>query len=174
MAHSRIRKALAAVSILVLVLVSILAVSCDIQFSGGTAIQEVFEDELVDDDVSLHPTDGAKVTIRIVPDTSVPEAIAKYEVLFYRTNSKVLYRTVEVGSTFTLELNDIPRASYRVVGRAVTEGGVAVAEGEAYVKVSSNGADVVMELKDVGHILEHHDMHRAWKHRALALHEVRT
>ena len=159
MAHRRLCKASAIFSILILLFVSISVVSCDIQFTRGTAIQEVFEDQLVNDDVSLHPTESSTVKIKLVPDTSVPETALGYEVLIYRTrtNSKTLYRTIEVGSTYTLELNDLPRASYRIVGRAVTEAGVAVAIGEAYIKVSSNGAEVVMELKDVGHIMERHE-----------------
>ncbi len=157
MAHRRLCKASAIFSILVLLFVSISVVSCDIQFTRGTAIQEVFEDQLVNDDVSLHPTESSIVTIRLVPDTSVPETILGYEVVFYRTNSKTPYRTVEVDSSFEFELHDLPRASYRIVGRAITEDGVPVAVGEALIKVSSKGADAAIELKDVGHIMEHHD-----------------
>ncbi len=156
MAHRRLCKASSILSILILLFVSISVVSCDIQFTEGTAIQEVFEDELVNDDVSLHPTESSMVTIKLVPDTSVPETILGYEVVCYRTNSNTPYRTVEVDSTYTLELHDLPRASYRIVGRAVTEAGVAVAIGEASMKVSSNGTEVVMDLKDVGHIMERH------------------
>lgn len=159
MAHRRSCKASAIFSILVLLFVSISVVSCDIQFTEGTAIQEVFEDQLVNDDVSLHPTESSIVTIRLVPDTSVPETILGYEVVFYRTNSKTPYRTVEVDSSFEFELHDLPRASYRIVGRAITEDGVPVAVGEALIKVSSKGADAAIELKDVGHIMDHHD----WK-----------
>lgn len=159
MAHRRLCKASSILSILVLLFVSISVVSCDIQFTRGTAIQEVFEDELVNDDVSLHPTESSKVTIRLIPDASVPETSLKYEVLIYRTmtNSNTLYRTVEVGSTYTLDLHDIPRASYRLEGRAVRVDGVVVAIGEASMKVSSNGTEAVMELKDVGHIMERHE-----------------
>lgn len=157
MAHRRLCKASAIFSILVLLFVSISVVSCDIQFTEGTAIQEVFEDQLVNDDVSLHPTESSIVTIKLVPDTSVPETILGYEVVFYRTNSKTPYRTVEVDSSFEFELHDLPRASYRIVGRAITEDGVPVAVGEALIKVSSKGADAAIELKDVGHIMEHHD-----------------
>ena len=156
MAHRRLCKASAIFSILVLLFVSISVVSCDIQFTEGTAIQEVFEDQLVNDDVSLHPTEDTKVTIKLVPDTSVPETILGYEVVFYRTNSKTPYRTVEVDSSFEFELHDLPRASYRIVGRAITENGVPVAVGEASIKVSSKGADAAIELKDVGHIMEPH------------------
>lgn len=156
MAHRRLCKASAFFSILVLLFVSISVVSCDIQFTEGTAIQEVFEDELVNDDVSLHPTENSTVTIKLVPDTSVPETILGYEVVFYRTNSKTPYRTVEVDSSFEFELHDLPRASYRIVGRAITEDGVPVAVGEASIKVSSKGADATIELKDVGHIMKHH------------------
>lgn len=156
MAHRRLCKASAIFSILVLLFFSISVVSCDIQFTRGTAIQEVFEDELVNDDVSLHPTESSIATIRLVPDTSVPEKILGYEVVFYRTNSKTPYRTVEVDSSFEFELHDLPRASYRIVGRAITEDGVPVAVGEALIKVSSKGADAAIELKDVGHIMEHH------------------
>ncbi len=143
-------------AVLLLLFVSLAVVSCDVQFTGGTAIQEVFEEELVNDDVSLHPTEGAVVAIRLVPDAGVPETELEYEVLIYRTSSNTLYRTVEVDSSYTLELHDLPRASYRIVGRALTEGGVAVEVGEASIKVSSNGAYAVIELKDVGHIMEHH------------------
>lgn len=156
MAHRRLCKASAIFSILILLFVSISVVSCDIQFTEGTAIQEVFEDELVNDDVSLHPTESSIVTIRLVPDTSVPETVLNYEVVFYRTNSNTPYRTVEVDSSFELELHDLPRASYRIVGRAITEDGVPVAVGEALIKVSSKGADAAIELKDVGHIMEPH------------------
>lgn len=161
MAHRRLCKASAIFSILVLLFVSISVVSCDIQFTEGTAIQEVFEDELVNDDVSLHPTEDTKVTIRLVPDTSVPETILGYEVVFYRTNSNTPYRTVEVDSSFEFELHDLPRASYRIVGRAITENGVPVAVGEASIKVSSKGADAAIELKDVGHIMEPHPREEA-------------
>lgn len=157
MAHRRLCKASLILSILILLFVSISVVSCDIQFTRGTAIQEVFEDQLVNDDVSLHPTESSIVTIKLVPDTSVPETILGYEVVFYRTNSKTPYRTVEVDSSFEFELHDLPRASYRIVGRAITEDGVPVAVGEALIKVSSKGADAAIELKDVGHIMEHHD-----------------
>lgn len=156
MAHRRLCKASAIFSILVLLFVSISVVSCDIQFTRGTAIQEVFEDQLVNDDVSLHPTEGSIVTIRLVPDTSVPETVLNYEVVFYRTNSDTPYRTVEVDSSFEFELHDLPRASYRIVGRAITEDGVPVAVGEALIKVFSKGADADIELKDVGHIMEPH------------------
>lgn len=157
MAHRRLCKASSILSILILLFVSISVVSCDIQFTRGTAIQEVFEDQLVNDDVSLHPTEGSMVTIRLVPDTSVPETVLNYEVVFYRTNSKTPYRTVEVDPSFEFELHDLPRASYRIVGRAITEDGVPVAVGEALIKVFSKGADVDIELKDVGHIMKHHD-----------------
>lgn len=156
MAHRRLCKASAIFSILVLLFVSISVVSCDIQFTRGTAIQEVFEDQLVNDDVSLHPTESSIVTIRLVPDTSVPETILGYEVVCYRTNSNTPYRTVEVDSSFELELHDLPRASYRIVGRAITEDGVPVAVGEASIKVFSKGADAAIELKDVGHIMKPH------------------
>ena len=156
MAHRRLRKASSILSILILLFVSISVVSCDIQFTRGTAIQEVFEDQLVNDDVSLHPTESSIVTIRLVPDTSVPETILGYEVVCYRTNSNTPYRTVEVDSSFEFELHDLPRASYRIVGRAITEDGVPVAVGEALIKVSSKGADAAIELKDVGHIMEPH------------------
>lgn len=161
MAHRRLCKASAIFSILILLFVSISVVSCDIQFTEGTAIQEVFEDELVNDDVSLHPTESSTVTIRLVPDTSVPETILGYEVVFYRTNSKTPYRTVEVDSSFEFELHDLPRASYRIVGRAITENGVPVAVGEASIKVSSKSADAAIELKDVGHIMEPHPREEA-------------
>lgn len=157
MAHRRLCKASAFFSILVLLFVSISVVSCDIQFTEGTAIQEVFEDQLVNDDVSLHPTESSIVTIKLVPDTSVPETILGYEVVCYRTNSNTPYRTVEVDSSFEFELHDLPRASYRIVGRAITEDGVPVAVGEALIKVFSKGADAAIELKDVGHIMDHHD-----------------
>lgn len=156
MAHRRLCKASAIFSILILLFVSISVVSCDIQFTEGTAIQEVFEDELVNDDVSLHPTESSTVKIKLVPDTSVPETILGYEVVFYRTNFNTPYRTVEVDSSFEFELHDLPRASYRIVGRAITEDGVPVAVGEALIKVFSKGADVAIELKDVGHIMKHH------------------
>lgn len=161
MAHRRLCKASAIFSILVLLFVSISVVSCDIQFTEGTAIQEVFEDELVNDDVSLHPTESSIVTIRLVPDTSVPETILGYEVVFYRTNFNTPYRTVEVDSSFEFELHDLPRASYRIVGRAITEDGVPVAVGEALIKVFSKGADAAIELKDVGHIMEPHPREEA-------------
>lgn len=156
MAHRRLCKASSILSILILLFVSISVVSCDIQFTEGTAIQEVFEDQLVNDDVSLHPTESSIVTIRLVPDTSVPETVLNYEVVFYRTNSNTPYRTVEVDSSFEFELHDLPRASYRIVGRAITEDGVPVAVGEALIKVFSKGADADIELKDVGHIMEPH------------------
>lgn len=156
MAHRRLCKASAIFSILVLLFVSISVVSCDIQFTEGTAIQEVFEDELVNDDVSLHPTESSTVTIKLVPDTSVPETVLNYEVVFYRTNSNTPYRTVEVDSSFEFELHDLPRASYRIVGRAITEDGDPVAVGEASIKVSSKGANATIELKDVGHIMKPH------------------
>lgn len=156
MAHRRLCKASAIFSILILLFVSISVVSCDIQFTEGTAIQEVFEDELVNDDVSLHPTESSTVKIRLVPDTSVPETILGYEVVFYRTNFNTPYRTVEVDSSFEFELHDLPRASYRIVGRAITEDGVPVAVGEALIKVFSKGADAAIELKDVGHIMKPH------------------
>lgn len=156
MAHRRLCKASAIFSILVFLFVSISVVSCDIQFTRGTAIQEVFEDQLVNDDVSLHPTESSMVTIRLVPDTSVPETILGYEVVFYRTNSNTPYRTVEVDSSVEFELHDLPRTSYRIVGRAITEDGVPVAVGEALIKVFSKGADVDIELKDVGHIMKPH------------------
>lgn len=156
MAHRRLCKASAIFSILVLLFVSISVVSCDIQFTRGTAIQEVFEDQLVNDDVSLHPTESSIVTIRLDPDTSVPETVLNYEVVFYRTNSNTPYRTVEVDSSFKFELHDLPRASYRIVGRAITEDGDPVAVGEALIKVFSKGADAAIELKDVGHIMKPH------------------
>lgn len=156
MAHRRLCKASSILSILILLFVSISVVSCDIQFTRGTAIQEVFEDQLVNDDVSLHPTESSMVTIKLVPDTSVPETILGYEVVCYRTNSNTPYRTVEVDSSFELELHDLPRASYRIVGRAITEDGVPVAVGEALIKVFSKGADAAIELKDVGHIMKPH------------------
>ena len=156
MAHRRLCKASAIFSILVLLFVSISVVSCDIQFTRGTATQEVFEDQLVNDDVSLHPTESSIVTIRLDPDTSVPETVLNYEVVFYRTNSNTPYRTVEVDSSFKFELHDLPRASYRIVGRAITEDGDPVAVGEALIKVFSKGADAAIELKDVGHIMKPH------------------
>lgn len=156
MAHRRLCKASAIFSILVLLFVSISVVSCDIQFTRGTAIQEVFEDQLVNDDVSLHPTESSMVTIKLVPDTSVPETIETYIVKFYRNDEEVKSVEVPPIGPLSFVLTDLPRASYRIVGRAITEDGVAVAIGEAYMKVSSNGTEVVMEFKDVGHIMKPH------------------
>lgn len=155
MAHRRLCKASAIFSILILLFVSISVVSCDIQFTGGTAIQEVFEDELVNDDVSLHPTEDTKVTIKLVPDTSVPETILGYEVVFYRTNSKTPYRTVEVGSSVEFELHDLPRASYIIEAKALTHGGLeVVAVGKASIHVTSNGEKATIDLKTTVHVHE--------------------
>lgn len=156
MAHRRLCKASAIFSILILLFVSISVVSCDIQFTEGTAIQEVFEDELVNDDVSLHPTEGSIVTIRLVPDTSVPETIETYIVKFYRNDEEVKSVEVPPIDPLSFVLTDLPRASYRIVGRAITEDGDPVAVGEASIKVSSKGADATIELKDVGHIMKPH------------------
>ncbi len=156
MAHRRLCKASAIFSILVLLFFSISVVSCDIQFTRGTAIQEVFEDELVNDDVSLHPTESSTVTIKLVPDTSVPETIETYIVKFYRNDEEVKSVEVPPIGPLSFVLTDLPRASYRIVGRAITEDGVPVAVGEASIKVSSKGADATIELKDVGHIMKPH------------------
>lgn len=154
MAHRRLCKASAIFSILVLLFVSISVVSCDIQFTEGTAIQEVFEDELVNDDVSLHPTENSTVTIKLVPDTSVPETIETYIVKFYRNDEEVKSVEVLPIGSLSFVLTDLPRASYRIVGRAITEDGDTVAVGEASIKVSSKGADATIELETPVHVHE--------------------
>lgn len=156
MAHRRLCKASAFFSILVLLFVSISVVSCDIQFTEGTAIQEVFEDQLVNDDVSLHPTESSIVTIRLVPDTSVPETIETYIVKFYRNDEEVKSVEVPPIGSLSFVLTDLPRASYIIEAKALTHKGREVAVGEALIKVSSKGAEAVIELKDVGHIMEPH------------------
>ena len=144
-----------AVSILVLLLVSVLAASCDIQFAGGTAIQEVFEDDLVNDDVSLHPTEDTKVTIRLVPDAGVPETIDSYEVKFYRNDKEVKSVEVLPIGSLSFVLTDLPRASYTIEAKALTHEGFAVAVGKASIQVTSSGAEATIELETTVHV---HDL----------------
>ena len=142
-------------AVLLLLFVSLAVVSCDVQFTGGTAIQEVFEEELVNDDVSLHPTEGAVVAIRLVPDSSVPETIDSYIVKFYRNGEEV--KTVEVlpiGS-LAFTITDLPRASYDITAQALTHENLEVAVGKASVQVTSSGIEAAIELKVTVHV---HDL----------------
>lgn len=149
MAHRRLCKASAIFSILILLFVSISVVSCDIQFTEGTAIQEVFEDELVNDDVSLHPTESSKVTIKLVPDTSVPETIETFIVKFYRNDEEVKSVEVPPIDPLSFVLTDLPRASYIIEAKALTHGGLGVAVGKATIQVTSSGAKTAIELETV-------------------------
>lgn len=155
MAHRRLCKASAFFSILVLLFVSISVVSCDIQFTEGTAIQEVFEDQLVNDDVSLHPTESSIVTIRLVPDTSVPETIETYIVKFYRNDEEVKSVEVPPMGPLSFVLTDLPRASYIIEAKALTHEGLEVAVGEASIQVTSNGEKATIDLTTPVHV---HDL----------------
>lgn len=152
MAHRRLCKASAIFSILILLFVSISVVSCDIQFTEGTAIQEVFEDELVNDDVSLHPTESSTVTIRLVPDTSVPETIKTYIVKFYRNGEEVKSVEVPPIGPLSFVLTDLPRASYIIEAKALTHEGREVAVGEASIHVTSNGEKATIDLTTPVHV----------------------
>lgn len=152
MAHRRLCKASAIFSILVLLFVSISVVSCDIQFTRGTAIQEVFEDQLVNDDVSLHPTESSIVTIRLVPDTSVPETIETYIVKFYRNDEEVKSVEVPPIGPLSFVLTDLPRASYIIEAKALTHEGREVAVGEASIHVTSNGEKATIDLTTPVHV----------------------
>ena len=154
MAHRRLCKASAIFSILVLLFVSISVVSCDIQFTEGTAIQEVFEDQLVNDDVSLHPTESSIVTIRLVPDTSVPETIETYIVKFYRNDEEVKSVEVPPIGPLSFVLTDLPRASYIIEAKALTHEGLGVAVGKASIQVTSIGAKTAIELETTVHVHE--------------------
>lgn len=149
MAHRRLCKASLILSILILLFVSISVVSCDIQFTRGTAIQEVFEDQLVNDDVSLHPTESSIVTIRLVPDTSVPETIETYIVKFYRNGEEVKSVEVPPIGSLSFVLTDLPRASYIIEAKALTHGGLGVAVGKATIQVTSSSAKTAIELETV-------------------------
>lgn len=157
MAHRRLCKASAIFSILILLFVSISVVSCDIQFTEGTAIQEVFEDQLVNDDVSLHPTESSIVTIRLVPDTSVPETIETYIVKFYRNDEEVKSVEVPPIGPLSFVLTDLPRASYIIETKALTHEGHEVAVGEASIHVTSNGVEATIDLTTPIHV---HDLVR--------------
>ena len=135
-----------AVSILVLLLASVLAVSCDIQFAGGTAIQEVFEDDLVNDDVSLHPTGDTKVTIRLSLNDSISDTIDSYVVKFYRNGKEVKAVEILPIGDLSFIVTDLPRASYDVEAQALTHEGMAVAVGKASIQVTSSGAEATIEL----------------------------
>ena len=152
MAHRRLCKASAIFSILVLLFVSISVVSCDIQFTRGTAIQEVFEDQLVNDDVSLHPTESSIVTIRLLPDTSVPETIETYIVKFYRNDEEVKSVEVPPIGPLSFVLTDLPRASYIIEAKALTHEGREVAVGEASIHVTSNGEKATIDLTTPVHV----------------------
>ena len=154
MAHRRLCKASAIFSILILLFVSISVVSCDIQFTEGTAIQEVFEDELVNDDVSLHPTESSTVTIKLVPDTSVPETIGTYIVKFYRNDEEVKSVEVLPIGSLSFVLTDLPRASYIIEAKALTHEGLGVAVGKASIQVTSSGAETAIELETPVHVHE--------------------
>lgn len=154
MAHRRLCKASAIFSILILLFVSISVVSCDIQFTEGTAIQEVFEDELVNDDVSLHPTESSTVKISLVPDTSVPETIETYIVKFYRNGEEVKSVEVLPIGYLSFVLTDLPRASYIIEAKALTHEGLGVAVGKASIQVTSSGAVTAIELEATVHVHE--------------------
>lgn len=154
MAHRRLCKASSILSILILLFVSISVVSCDIQFTRGTAIQEVFEDQLVNDDVSLHPTESSMVTIRLVPDTSVPETIETYIVKFYRNDEEVKSVEVPPIGPLSFVLTDLPRASYIIETKALTHEGHEVAVGKASIQVTSSGAKTAIELETTVHVHE--------------------
>jgi len=146
-----------AVSILVLLLVSVLASSCDIQFAGGTAIQEVFEEELVNDDVSLHPTEDTKVTIKLSLNDSISDTIDSYIVKFYRNDEEVKSVEVLPIGSLSFTLTDLPRASYTIEAKALTHEGLEVAVGKASIQVTSNGAEATIELETTVHV---HDLVR--------------
>lgn len=152
MAHRRLCKASSILSILILLFVSISVVSCDIQFTRGTAIQEVFEDQLVNDDVSLHPTESSTVKIRLVPDTSVPETIETYIVKFYRNDEEVKSVEVPPIGPLSFVLTDLPRASYIIEVKALTHEGREVAVGEASIHVTSNGEKATIDLTTPVHV----------------------
>lgn len=157
MAHRRSCKASAIFSILVLLFVSISVVSCDIQFTRGTAIQEVFEDQLVNDDVSLHPTESSTVTIKLVPDTSVPETIETYIVKFYRNDEEVKSVEVPPIGPLSFVLTDLPRASYIIEAKALAHEGREVAVVKDSIHVTSNGVEATIDLTTPVHV---HDLVR--------------
>lgn len=154
MAHRRLCKASSILSILVLLFVSISVVSCDIQFTRGTAIQEVFEDELVNDDVSLHPTESSTVTIRLSLKGSISETIDSYVVKFYRNDEEVKSVEVLPIGTLSFVLTDLPRASYTIEAKAFTHEDLEVAVGKASIQVTSSGAETAIELETTVHVHE--------------------
>lgn len=143
-----------AIHILILsVLLVIVSVSCDIVFNGGTAIQEVFEDDIVKDGVSMHPTENLKVSISIVPDEVSGVHVSAYKVSLYRNGDGEALASTEIDPSLSRgEFVGIPRAEYRMVVIAVSDAGDEVARRSVVFHLTSKGAFVEVSFSSCNHV----------------------
>ncbi len=152
---------LAAVAFMAMVLISTVLVACDVYMDGGTAVQEVFENDLIEDGVYL--ADGSGI-LTIKPAYEVPEEIDHYEVRVYRhgeskavSSFDVPYenKDIEVALSIQRGLYDI-----EVVGvhQKADSSSIVVCKGsfEGY-SLTKAGEGVTVELSDVGHIMVHYE-----------------
>lgn len=155
------RRRLAAIAFMAMVLVSAVLVACDVYMDGGTAVQEVFENDLIEDGVYL--ADGSAI-LTIKPAVGVPEEIDHYEVRVYRHGeSKAVFvlnvpyedKDVEVALSLQRGLYDI-----EVVGihQKADSSFIVVCKGsfEGY-RLTKACEGVAVQLSDVGHIMVHYE-----------------
>ena len=155
------RRRLATVAYMAMVLVSVLLVACDVYMDGGTAVQEVFEDDLIEDGVYLA---GGNGILTIKSAVGVPEKIDHYEVRVYRHGeAKAAFafdvpyeeKDMEVVLSIQRGLYDI-----EVVGvhQKADSSFIVVCKGsfEAY-SLTKAGEGVVVQLSDIGHIMVHYE-----------------
>ncbi len=155
------RRVLATFACIAIVLVSAMLAACDVYMDGGTAVQEVFENDLVKDGVYLADGNGV---LTIKPAYGVPEEIAHYEVAVFRhgeTKAALAFnvpyekKDIEVPLPMQRGLYDI-----EVVGvhRKADSSFIVVCKGsfKGY-SLTKAGESVAVELFDVGHDMVHYE-----------------
>lgn len=155
------RRVLAAIACIAIVLVSAMLAACDVYMDGGTAVQEVFENNLVKDGVYLADGNGM---LAIKPASDVPEEIDHYEVSVFRHGEakatlsfNVPYEDKEIEVALYIQ-----RGLYNIevvgVHQKADSSFIVVCKGsfKGY-SLTKAGESVAVELFDVGHDMVHYE-----------------
>lgn len=155
------RRVLAAIACIAIVLASATLVACDVYMDGGTAVQEVFENDLIEDGVYLADGNGM---LAIKPASDVPEEIDHYEVSVFRHGEakatlsfNVPYEDKEIEVALYIQ-----RGLYNIevvgVHQKADSSFIVVCKGsfKGY-SLTKAGESVAVELFDVGHDMVHYE-----------------
>lgn len=155
------RRVLATIACIAIVLVSAMLAACDVYMDGGTAVQEVFENDLVKDGVYLADGNGV---LTIKPSYGVPEEIAHYEVAVFRqgeTKAALAFNVPYEDKAIEVPLS-MQRGLYNIevvgVHRKADSSFIVVCKGsfKGY-SLTKAGEGVAVELFDVGHDMVHYE-----------------